>query len=555
MERTFTPAGRLLGSREGMVSQAARVGAGLVVAGFLFAPLGQVAAGHASWSLQHYCDVSLTLSASPVLPGASVTATLAWCQLSSATFASRGALWLDGAMVECRTSSVFTGGTHGFSFVLTAPSTAGIHLVYGYLTSTDTCPSGTSNQGFAHQDLAVSPQVIDATPPTTDHTFTAAPGSNGWWRSDVRVTLSATDTDTGVAATMKSVDGAPFTRYIDPFVIAGDGPHTLQYYSVDGAGNTEELRSAALKIDATPPEVSASAECSLAGNGGWCRGAVSMSSSASDATSGVASLGCVLDGTAAACPGLSVASDGAHEVSVTATDHAGNGATATIGFKVDATPPSVDPGTSCSVPGDNGWCRGRVDFMVTASDPTSGLAGEPTCSLDGAATACPGSASGDGHHALGARAEDLAGNGALPVFDVPIDATPPTAGLTAPRFAVGSFGVQVSAADATSGLGGNLLLERGSLLGAPFVGTPFMVTHSQPMSPGAPAFAGTIPQSPPPGHHCFRAAVRDVAGNTFTSYAPDVQAMLGAVKPTEPSNTSGLQRAVQGLVTVCTAKV
>jgi len=62
---------------------------------------------------------------------------------------------------------------------------------------------------------------------------------DGIYRSNVTVTLSAIDNDSGVAVTKYKLDAGNWITYTAPFVVSDDGTHTLFYYSVDRSGNTE----------------------------------------------------------------------------------------------------------------------------------------------------------------------------------------------------------------------------------------------------------------------------------------------------------------------------
>jgi len=95
---------------------------------------------------------------------------------------------------------------------------------------------------------------IDMTPPVTEHEFEGIIGEDGWFVSNVTITLSAEDEmpfvlrtinrdSSGVNYTMYKVDDGEWTTYVDPFVVAEDGDHTLYYYSVDLAGNIEPTNS------------------------------------------------------------------------------------------------------------------------------------------------------------------------------------------------------------------------------------------------------------------------------------------------------------------------
>ncbi|MBC8447523.1 MAG: hypothetical protein H8D78_07215, partial [Chloroflexi bacterium] len=106
-----------------------------------------------------------------------------------------------------------------------------------------------AGNGEAEHELLVS---IDTQPPSTAYFPDGREGLDGWYTSPVTVTLLPTDTVSGIAATYYRVNGGPWhagTR----FVVANDGVHTLEFYSVDGLGNVEQGFPVTLKIDTQPP--------------------------------------------------------------------------------------------------------------------------------------------------------------------------------------------------------------------------------------------------------------------------------------------------------------
>jgi hypothetical protein len=78
----------------------------------------------------------------------------------------------------------------------------------------------------------------DTTPPVTTCTL-AGDLVGEVYTSDVTVTLTATDDDSGVNYTMYKVDSGSWEEYSIPFVVSGTGAHTVAFYSVDIAGNEE----------------------------------------------------------------------------------------------------------------------------------------------------------------------------------------------------------------------------------------------------------------------------------------------------------------------------
>ena len=49
--------------------------------------------------------------------------------------------------------------------------------------------------------------------------------------------------------------------------MSGDGEHTVSYYSTDNAGNAEDVRSVAVRIDATAPQTADESDPVLATDG------------------------------------------------------------------------------------------------------------------------------------------------------------------------------------------------------------------------------------------------------------------------------------------------
>lgn len=127
---------------------------------------------------------------------------------------------------------------------------------------------------------------IDATAPVSTHTLSpAAPnGLNGWYISDVSITLSATDAGSGVASIKYQVDGGSWQTYSGAISISTDGTHTVKYYAIDNVANTEgEHTIPAIKIDKTKPTITLTATSQNTQNNKWL-----LEATVSDATSGVA---------------------------------------------------------------------------------------------------------------------------------------------------------------------------------------------------------------------------------------------------------------------------
>ena len=97
----------------------------------------------------------------------------------------------------------------------------------------------------------------DTTPPVTTISFDPPypDGLNGWYVSNVTVTLNATDDMSGVNTTYYSINSEPWEVYDEPFLLHEDGLYYIVYLSVDNAGNMEFPKLSHLKLDQTSPDI------------------------------------------------------------------------------------------------------------------------------------------------------------------------------------------------------------------------------------------------------------------------------------------------------------
>jgi FG-GAP-like repeat len=182
--------------------------------------------------------------------------------------------------------------------------------------------------------VSVVMNTTDIAPPTTLATSSPAPNTNGWNKTSVSVTLSATDNAGG-----SGVKEIHYTIGANPeLVVAGasttlnfsaEGTYSIAFHAVDNAGNAEAAQSLSVRIDKTPPVVTASQSPS-ANAAGWNKSDVTVTFTCSDAVSQIDSC---------TSPVL-VSTEGASQtVTGTATDRAGNSATATRIINLDKTAP------------------------------------------------------------------------------------------------------------------------------------------------------------------------------------------------------------------------
>lgn len=235
-----------------------------------------------------------------------------------------------------------SGATDGLDDAATLTATYQISPPGG---AWDSAPDGSytvSLGGKAVTDLAgnaVSTTTVgtfqaDSSPPTTTATLAGTAGTNGWFTSSVVVTLKAGDDPSGVAETQYSLNGGTtWLTYSSPFTVAAQGTTTVEFYSVDEAGNTETTQTQTIRIDSTPPVLAMPADQEFPAT--QLGGAV------------VNYIGATATDNLTTSPGLtysvatgSVLPLGTTTVQVTATDDAGNQSQGAFTITVTAAPPA-----------------------------------------------------------------------------------------------------------------------------------------------------------------------------------------------------------------------
>ncbi len=303
----------------------------------------------------------------------------------------------------------------------------------------------------------------DGTAPQTNVLLSGTLGSDGWYRSAVNVTLNATDDNSGVASTTYRLDDGLWQSYTGPFVVSGDGNHTIDYHSVDAAGNVEPVHRAAVPIDTKDPATTLAATGTMGANP-WYVSDVIVSLSSQDSGSGTMSILYRVSGqdsTWHLYSGPFTLTDGMWKVDYHSIDAAGNVEPANSSvFWIDTVVPATQA-TLDGVAGANGWYRSGVTVNLDPSDQGSGVA-SLRVSIDGgpwSSYELPFTLSGQGLHDVQYAATDVAGN-QEPVrhLAVPIDSAAPTTSATVDGVA-GASGwmrsiatIGLVAADPTSGV-------------------------------------------------------------------------------------------------------
>jgi hypothetical protein len=182
-------------------------------------------------------------------------------------------------------------------------------LSHGLGTQTATCDY-TDRGGLAADTKTATYTIVDTGDPTISHTVAGTQGDNGWYKTDVTVHFSCADSGSGVQSCTTDQQ-------------FGEGKdQSVTGTATDWAGNTATDVVSGINVDKTAPTVGF--------NGGpsatyyYGNDPAAPTCDGSDALSGLAS--CVVTGGGTAV--------GPHTYTATATDNAGNTATATLNYTV-----------------------------------------------------------------------------------------------------------------------------------------------------------------------------------------------------------------------------
>jgi hypothetical protein len=185
------------------------------------------------------------------------------------------------------------------------------------------------------------PWLRDATLPVIEGSLSGTNGDNGWFISPAEVTASVTETGSGLSTFETSLDNINWTAYTAPLPF-NDGVYTLNIRAIDIAGNIATV-DLSINVDTVPPAIDGALSGTM-GSANWYISAVQASSTASDATSGIATFESASNsGAWTAYTAPIIFEDGKHSVIFKAVDVAGNNSeTALYSFKVDGSAPHID---------------------------------------------------------------------------------------------------------------------------------------------------------------------------------------------------------------------
>lgn len=247
---------------------------------------------------------------------------------------------------------VLVGTTSDLNYTLPTPEEDGTHEYQIVPVTAD----GTESIDYATVTVDID-KPSDVTPPVT-----TADTNLEWSKDDVEVTLNATDDQSGVKTTFYSIDLGEFVEGTSA-VLDKEGVHTVSFYSVDNAGNVEEVKTVEVKVDKEAPQTVINTSAY------WYNQDVQAELTATDNLSGVKATYYSYDGSEfTEGTSFPLETEGIHTVSFYSVDNVGNvEAVRTVEVKIDKTAPE----TTANTTGD--WYNQGVTIELTAVDNLSGV--------------------------------------------------------------------------------------------------------------------------------------------------------------------------------------
>ncbi|GHA72893.1 OmpL47-type beta-barrel domain-containing protein [Streptomyces anthocyanicus] len=177
-----------------------------------------------------------------------------------------------------------------------------------------------------------APDTDDTTAPETSATVSGEKNAEGAYIDMATVTVTASDTGSGVNTIEYAVGDGAWTAYTAPVMVHEVGEHTVRYRATDKAGNVAAEKSVAFTVaaappqDTTPPVTGATVDGTKNSDGAYVGSAKVTVNAADEGGSGVAGVEYSLD----AGPYLAYTDPvivdrvGRHTVAYRASDKAGN---------------------------------------------------------------------------------------------------------------------------------------------------------------------------------------------------------------------------------------
>lgn len=212
---------------------------------------------------------------------------------------------------------------------------------------------------------------IDKTAPTITYNTSGVVGDDGWFKSDVTLTVNSNDNLSGVRKIECSTNGLPEELYSQPLILTQEAINNITSKGTDIAGNVSGFTPKQIKIDKTAPTISYNAS-GVVGNNGWFKSDVTLTISSEDNLSGVRKIECSTNGLPEQLYSnpLFLTQEGINNIMSKGTDIAGNvSSLIPKEIKIDKTFPIVNIDTPI-----NPKCGDAYTLSYSVFDAISGVA-------------------------------------------------------------------------------------------------------------------------------------------------------------------------------------
>ena len=330
--------------------------------------------------------------------------------------------------------------------------------------SSQGCFAATAGDQYWERDETVQQTTTTYPPATISGSLQSCTANNGWCTTSPQLALSGSEPVSGyrIIAIEGTLGGQSFAcSGISCSVPLNEGNNNFTYWALSSWGDSSTMGSLTAKVDSRPPTISGSFSGTV-GSNNWYISPVAFSGSATDATSGLASYTCTLDGAAlGSCNSININTDGPHTVVLTARDNAGHTTSLSQNTSLDTQNPALTASLSGTL-GSNSWYTAAT-LNASASDPApgSGLAALDYSMDSNGWGSFPGSGVlnlPEGKHAVDLRAIDNAGRTTTSSKSFWLDSVSPTltidptGELGSNGWHVSSLSIAASPSDATSGV-------------------------------------------------------------------------------------------------------
>ena len=355
-------------------------------------------------------------------------------------FTTGGAIHSSPAVAEDGT--IYSGSDDGHVYAINPNGTEKWKfLAGGIIRCSPAITEGLIYIGSADHKLYA---IGDVTPPTV--TIISPSNNSILNKKNVTVYWNGSDTQSGISHYKYIITslGTPLSwesagkNTNHTFKGLPDGTHTVYVKAVDNAGNAG-TDSVTFTVDTVAPAISIT---SPSDNAVLRSSDVSIKWTGSDITSGIDRYEIQIDGGSWTQAGTSTShiftglSDGTHTVHVKAVDKAGNTATDSVTFTVDATEPSI---SITSPPNNTIINSSDITISWTGSDNTTSI-DHYEVQIDGGPWTQAGTSTNhtltglpDGTHTVYVKAIDKAGNTATDSITFTMDTIAPALRITSPH--------------------------------------------------------------------------------------------------------------------------